>query len=386
MLRRAGNFQKCKSSAYTPSPEDTGAVLYQKWLNWVLQESHRRLIFRSFALDAQASMSLLINPIISYAELSTLMPESRRLWMAEDAEQWKTIYLQQPTQSAEQSIPSLVSLLQRPLDFSCLSSCYDLNFAALSVLHGMWGMIWEYTQSCTILSNRLGQGTAAIALRHQDLCLALEQLRMAIHETGGVNSPEVHLLLELLSMYLHVSLEKIQLFAGKEDLEEARHVLPALQEWAGLPNARQAVCSAGQVLCAAKAFATGQLRNFYAIAVYHASLTCWAYGLISQKTSNSKPGSDVNTGFVQLDGPDTSNMQRFITLGRGIPIMGPFTMGMGKSTSEPILLSDPAGLMGAILEVLQNNNSPQASGPPLVENLVQLMLDLGEAGASVVDR
>lgn len=329
-------------------------------------------------------MSLLVNPLISYAEMLLPLPESRDLWMAEDAEQWKSIYLQQPDRP--DVAPSLVNLLQHPLELSNLPQCFDLHFAALIVLHGLWGIIWEYTQLTSALVNRAGQGNAAMVLHHQDICQILANLRMAIFEVEELQSPEVCLMLELLTMYLHVSLERIQLFAGKEDMEEARRVLPSLQEWATLPSARQAICNAGQVLHAAKAFPPKQLGNFYAVAVYHASLTCWAYGLLSQKKLSRESESAATPTpprAVWLDGPDITDFGRFIAMGRGTPSIGPMP-NAESSASGLVPLSDPVSVMGVVLGILRNN-TPSPKSTPLVENLVQLMLDLGEAGSSVVN-
>lgn len=386
MLRRSGRFQKCQKPIPAPLSQDSGAVLRQKWITWMQQESYKRLSFYAFLLDQQLSMALLVSPQISYAEMLLPLPESNELWTAEDAEQWKSIYLKLPARPVEQLNLSMVSLLQKPLEISSLPNSYDLRLSTLIVLHGLWGMIWECTQLTSVLRSGLSHSSAAATL-HQDLCQALDSLLMAVTEVEEAQTPEVYLMLGLLTIYLHVSLEKVQLFAGKEDLEEARRVLPLLQEWATLPSARHAIWGAGLVLRAAKAFPVRQLRNFYAIAVYHAGLTCWAYGLISLK--NESRGSDAQRTHLNspattiwLDGPDTSDVRRFIALGRGSPSVGYRQSGEVPSTGIASL-SDPVALMGVVLGILQNNIEQQtgsASIPPLVENLIQLITDLGEAG------
>ncbi|KAH7122085.1 c6 zinc finger domain-containing protein [Dactylonectria estremocensis] len=391
MLRRSGRFQKYQKPVPAPLSQDSGAVLRQKWINWVQQESYKRLSFYAFLLDEQLSMALLVTPQISYAEMLLPLPESSELWTAEDAEQWKSIYLKYPNRPVEQLNPSMVSLLQKPLEISSLQNCYDLRLSTLIVLHGLWGMIWECTQLTSVLSTRLSQSGAAVTL-HRDLCQVLDSLRIAVTEVEEAQTPEVYLMLGLLTIYLHVSLEKVQLFAGKEDLEEARRVLPLLQEWAMLPSARHAIWGAGQVLRAAKSFPVRQLRNFQAIAVYHAGLTCWAYGLISLK--NEPRGSDAQRTHLHspattiwLDGPDTSDVRRFIALGRGTPSVG-FPKSDEMSCTGLISLSDPVSLMAIVLSILQNNGEPETGDavmPPLVENLIQLITDLGEAGLIAIN-
>lgn len=387
MLRRAGNFQKSNKAALAPLPEDTGEVLHWKWLAWTEQESRRRLAFYLFLYDAKTSMALLVNPLISYAEMILPLPESRELWQAVDAESWKEIYLKQQPRR-HQELPTLVWLLQNPLELSSLEGYYDLQFSILIVLHGLWALVWEYTQFASILAQGHGHSKAASFLRHQDLCQAFTQLRTAIDGVPEAKSTEIFVLLELLSMYLQVSLDKIQVFAGKEGLDAARRVLPALQEWAEAPISRQAVWHAGQVLCTARRLPTYQLRGFNSIAVYHASLTCWAYGLICRMKSRAGASDQDHTtnGNVFLDGPMTLDAQRFISSGRGTP--GISTMGPESSDSSLVPLSDSAALMKSALRILCRNSPLQPGDeaiPPLVQNLAQLIMDLGHAGASVAD-
>lgn len=386
MFRRAGKFQKSKKDSHAPLPEDTGDALRQKWLLWAEDESVKRLVFHAFLFDAQVSMSLFVNPLISYAEINLSLPAPRDLWMAEDAELWKAAYMRRPTQPVGRRA-SLGRLLQQPSEMCSLPGAYDLQFSVLAVLHGLWAMIWEYNQQLVVLETRPGCSTAVMALRHQELRQQLDHARISMSELEEARSPEIILVIELLSMHLHVSLEKIQLFAGKEDLEEARGVLPSLQDWIDTPNSRRAIWHAGQILRAAKTFLPAQLRGFYAIAVYHASLTCWAYGLISQTKGslrNSATHASEQLSVVWLDGTDTAEVQRFIALGRGRPSIG--STLENTSAGGLITLFDPEAVMNAVVAMLRSNFPSSLSGddaPPLVENLVQLMRDLGRAGGSV---
>jgi len=93
MLRRAGKFQRSRTVSVRPPPEDTGEVLHAKWLEWVEQESYKRLVFHAMLHDAHASCRSLMNPLVSYAELSLSLPEQRELWAAENAEKWKALYV-----------------------------------------------------------------------------------------------------------------------------------------------------------------------------------------------------------------------------------------------------------------------------------------------------
>ncbi|KAB2578680.1 Zinc finger protein [Lasiodiplodia theobromae] len=422
MLRRAGRFKKPRGPPIAPLPEDTGDVLHQKWLHWVEQESSRRLVFRGFCYDAQSSMSLLVNPIISYGELCLPFPAARDLWTAETAEQWKAAYLSHQADSPASSL-CLLDCLKDPKLAAAFPGTIDHDFSALIVLHGIWGMVWEFNQLQLTLKANSGEYNSSLVMkhRHQELCQTVHHLRISVNSWRVTPAPEITLLLELQLLYLHLSIEDVQLFAGKEDQDDARRVLPALQQWMHDTYARTAVWQAARVLRAAKTFPRKQLRNFWAIALYHASLGLWTYGIIKQATasasvsatctalppaasSSSASTLDPNLGStVWLEGPETPDVQRFVTLGRGRPVISSSTRGIGASSGDQRLvpLSDPEATMNVVLDTLRKNFSATTKGPrgdvmedqqeagatgllpPLVENLVQLMRDLGKAAGAV---
>lgn len=396
MIRRAGRFQRSKRPLSPPLPEDCGEVLHRKWLEWVEDESFRRLAFRVFLMDAQTSMTWLVNPLISYAEVSESLPESADLWMAGDAEQWKALYLQRPVRSPGSQL-SLTSFLRQRSEPSALEGYHDVHFSNLIVLHGFWRLNWEYSQQLIMLNLRPGDTNAVMDLRYQELCHRLNHFRVGIHAMREPPVPETILVLEALSMYLHMSLDDIKLFAGKEDIEEARRVLPLLQQWIEHSQSRQAVWHAGQVLAAAKSFPPRKLSGFFAITVFYSSLACWAYGLISrfksvrdQQDVGTTAPDDVSVSLQQqqtqrprLDGDETPDVQRFVVLGRGSPVIA-----QADDASEPTeltRLSEPEAVMTVVLSVLKKNfrHMDGEALPPLVENLVQLLQDLSVAAGSV---
>lgn len=387
MLRRAGRFRKSNQIYSAPLPHDTGETLQRKWLGWVEQESFKRLAFHAFLVDAQTSMALLTNPIISYAELAVPFPDSPDLWHAKDAEEWKTLYLRRPRPQHQQQL-SLMHFLREPIE---VPNYYDVHFSYLIILHGLWGMIWQHSQLLLAVS-RTGHANAALALQHQDLLQTLQRLRInlpADHESPG---PQTSLLLELLPMYLHSSLEEIQLFAGREDLDDARRVLPSLQRWVDSSASRQAIWHAGQVLRATRSFRPGQLRDFVTIAIYHASLVMWTYSIVSQAMGGAFSRPKIPTTAVaakmpvSLDGPDSVAIQQFITVGKGIPSITRIRHGGDAADSGVVPLSDQEAVIGVVLETLKGNfpdSLQEEAPPPLVENLIQLLRDLGKAARTV---
>ncbi|KAK8231817.1 c6 zinc finger domain-containing protein [Phyllosticta capitalensis] len=440
MIRRAGRFKKSRSPPIYPSPNDTGEVLQEKWLAWVERESFRRLAFHAFIYDAQSSMCVLVNPIISYGEVSIPLPEPRELWVAETAEQWKAAYLSLPPGFQDHQFP-LLDYLKDPSLLSTLPHFHDAQLSSLIILHGAWGMVWEFNQLQLTTRAKTGPHNSSLVMthRHEELCQILHQLRVSIGSWPSHSQPcpEISLLLELQLMYLHTNMEDIQLFAGKEDQDEARRVFSGLQQWMGDSYARQAVWQASRVLRLARTFPRKSMRDFWAIAVYHASLVLWTYGVIRQATSANKntpmaanfpttSALDANLGItpqsidsdVWLEGPETSDVQRFIALGRGRPCISSTTSSVPKSSSsslgsELVSIEDSEAVMNVTLDVLKRNflgddaddedvdmnrldctlgmsfgvgaghGDSEGVLPSLVENLVQLMKDLGVAAGQV---
>ncbi|KAL1894203.1 hypothetical protein Sste5346_005989 [Sporothrix stenoceras] len=385
MLRRAGRFQDSKRPVPEPLAQDTGEVLQRKWLDWIHQESFKRLAFHTFISDAQVSMTMLTNPNISYSELSIFFPAARDLWMAEDAEQWKDLYFKRAT--GQDRHLNLLDFLQQPGD---IPDYYDTSLAGLAILCGIWGMIWQHLQLSAVV-HRQGEVAAKhqsmaalLSLRREDLMRTLMHFRVNIASNQTPSCPETELVLEVVTMYLFVNFSDLQLFAGKGDLEDARRVLPSLQQWVTTQDARQAVWHAGQVLRAAAVFPPKQLDRFYAVAVYHAGLTLWAYGVISQmRASADKGNAPFSTPCLQvcLDGVESPALPVFFTLGRHMPMVGSSRRGM-----DLFPLSDPQSVMDVVLATLQGNFPTSANEevvPPLVENLMQLLRDLGLAARNV---
>ena len=389
MLRRAGRFRKLNPMSSAPLPQDTGETLHRKWREWVEQESFKRLAFHAFLVDARVSMALLTSPIISYAELAIPLPDSQDLWNAEDAEQWKSLYLGRARPQQRQQL-SLIHFLREPIE---IPEYYDTHFSRLIILHGIWGMIWQHSQLLFAVNKpgHPGHANASIALRHQDLLRTLQHFRINLSGSHEPPCPQTSLLLELLPMYLHSSLEEIQLFAGREELDDARRVLPSLQRWVENSESRQAIWHAGQVLRATRNFRPGQLREFVTIAIYHASLVMWTYSIISQAMDGACSAPKITSGLaaqipVSLDGPDSGAIQRFITIGKGIPSITRMHHGGDAAASGVVPLSDQEAVIGVVLETLRGNfpcSLEEQAPPPLVENLIQLLRDLGKAAGTV---
>ena len=217
---------------------------------------------------------------------------------------------------------------------------------------------------------------------HQELRLGFQYLKMRSMEwQGGISAP-VALKLELCLMHLHVSLEDIQVFGGKEGQTEARKTVPQLQAWAQSRDAREALYHAGQALKAASQLEPGTLRGFAAVAVYHASLVLWAYGVLVDPRPLS---AGAPSTILRLDTDDTADLQRFLIMGQGSPCIRDYSEA-SEEMPRTVPITSPAKTMISVVALLLNSSGgDDRAALPIVTNLSKLMRSLGKA-ASVMKR
>jgi hypothetical protein len=349
----------------------------------VQQLTVARLCFHLFLRDAETSMTTLVNPILSYAEVTLPLPSPKELWLAKSAQEWKAVYLSRMNANPD-AIPSLLDIIRDSSNLAIHQSHIDLQFSASIYLHAIWGMIFEYRQldaihRLTSTVTHTSNTNIVLSSRHADLTQTLYTFQLLLQDFSTVLFPQEPLLLNHMLMFLNLSLDDLQLFAGKDGEENARRVYPNLQRWAESRESRQALWHAGQVLRAAKLFPRNHLKDFYAVAVHHASLALWAYGVVTNANARSAhnmgllPPQNSNE-VIWLDGQESLESQRFIATGNGRPsIQGPG----GKVGSS---VEDCRGCMDICYEVLRTNCGGEGDAvPPIVENLCVLIKQLGNA-------
>lgn len=400
MIRGRGSFQRSSYPPIQVDPADDGAVLEEKWKTWCHRESWKRLIFHLYLRDAQTSMTSMNNPHISYAELTLPLPEARELWFAKTAREWKMHYLERNA-GQDRRPPSLGDLFR---DINLLATEHhrlDVQYAVSIYLHGFWSLIREYRQMNAIYRwsafspSTAGNPNVLLQSRHQELVKALEQFQAtAMQNWPHMLSAQEKVVLNLLFVNLHVSLEDLQLFSGKEGDEQAKRIYPSLQRWAQDSESRRALWHAGQILRWAKEFPPGHLKDFYAVAVHHAALAIWTWGVLTRairRTAGLQPGYNHSEPLIYLDGPDMSETAQFTSYGTGRPaIRGPVKKGQGSGRDSAgggsgvveSLVEEPKPTMAIVEEVFRANylNGPVA---PIVENLCHLIKQLGNAAWAV---
>ena len=394
MLRRNGKLRWSEYRKVTIHDEDVGEPLRAKWKAWVEQESFKRFCFRILQHDTSCSIALLTNPLISYAEVLLPFPDSADLWAASTAEEWKTALLSRPQNPSSEGVLTLARYLDDPSILDAYQSTVDITVVSFAFLSCAWSLSWELIQLRSLQRGGSSRWNALLlASRHDELLKLLDNFRISTdfsHLTQAYGG-EITMRLELVHMHLHMPFEDLQLFAGMEGPEQARVVYPAILDWARSEAARKAVWHGGQIVQAARLLPKGSIWGPAAIAVYHASLAFWVFGLLSGDGARAQdtwaPGRLPSQPPVYLDSSAGIALQRFTQLGSGKPCIrgcpSP-TDGMLHGDHVPVAyLSQPDTVMAAVISVMVQNHEGMAR-PHLVDNFIQLMKGLQKASTKTV--
>jgi hypothetical protein len=379
MLRRGGQFRKKMASRSA------------NWRQWADDESYKRLAFHAFLEDTCTSLCLLNPPLVMFTEINLELPCSSDLWQAESAEEWQRVY-QAQSGARHPGNPTLRACLADMGVLSRHQASVDVQMSFALIVSTVWSRVWQWRQMrATALLLAGDSNTLTLNAYRQEIVLLCKQLALRSLDFDGGIGCHAQLMLELCQMHLHVSLEDIQLFAGKEGPEEARKTLTLLRSSSGSPELRQAVYHAGQVIKAAFQHPYGSLKEVSSVGVYHASLVMWAYAVLTEPqsilladTTGTLQTSSSNV-VVRIDMEETQDtLQRFLMLGKGKPGIGNYTAHDGEADSV-IPLTDPMGTMNSIIGLLASKNGDDCSSLPFVNNISKMIRSLGKA-ASVLRR
>lgn len=352
-----------------------------------------RLSIHLFLHDTRASVALQKNPLISFTEISFSLPASRTLFLAASAAEWKSKYMEQRA-SPKRPLPRLIDAMH---NLSMLENLYeeaDINLCYTTLVNGFWGQVWAFRESSKfhdIDENGDSVHRLWLLTQQRETYREVESFRDKLLALPNQH-PELIVTIELFSMILYVSPEELQRFAGKAGEESASHALVTLERWSATDNSRRAVWHAAQVFRWAALIPATELRDFYAIAVYFASITMWAYAHLlssasrnlSEQSKAARPLHDPLDGrsFVILNGPETHETRAFIMGSSSTPALMPLTPCLTLRTSGPhsdafVILSDPNSALKMACDLFRSNFPVIAEPlPPLVENMGNLMRDL----------
>lgn len=382
MMRRAGKFRRAgyaQTARNTEPSQPESERVRKDWLDWAEAESFKRLAFRLLQHDADSSMALLVNPIISYTEAQLPLPDSTVLWSAVTAGQWKMGF---PSRSNLQLL-SAGDVIDNPDSLNRHAGTVDAEIASRAALSLGWRLTWEYTRMVSFQKLQPRQFNALIVkLRLDELSKLLSGLEMSL-SSGPAASPGLTLRLELLHLHLHMPFDDVQTFAGMQGASQARDMQPSIREWALGESARRAVFHAAQVLRASRDLPHAFIQGPEAIMLYYASLALSVYGFIAEKRSaGGVSSSSVAVTSVYLDDPEESTaLRRFIEFGVGRPCIrrGNRDEQPEIGRNGPAVYLDRPDMVLEVIVVVVEANFKDAEMAQLTQKLMQIVEELRNA-------
>lgn len=358
---------------------------------------YERLCIHLFLHDTQASIALHKCPIISATEITFSLPAPRILYQARTATEWKSCFYDQKISSSKPAL-KLVDIARDPGLLEDLSTNVDVPLCCMAAIHTFWGQIWAFREAWKFHS----VGDIKTSVHHlwlvtqqRELYQQMQTFRTNLLRTQG-SQAELLITIELFLMILHVSTDELECFAGKHGEEAASQAITSLERWFGTEQSRRAVWHAGQVFRWATHLSSTDLRDFYAVAVYHAGILLWVYGhlLISHNSTSNRVAKQSPTGLdtlaksistLVINGEETDATKAYIAGRPTTPILThvwkPVSAfdNTGVSATKFIQLEDPNAILKMGRELYQNNFPVESKIlPPLVNNLGKLMSDLAE--------
>ncbi|KAJ6107574.1 hypothetical protein N7523_008897 [Penicillium sp. IBT 18751x] len=341
----------------------------------------------------RCSMALQTTPLFSFGEVSLDLPAAKEIWMAPNAHEWRTQYLRLFNGPAD-SYPATYYVYE--ISQLRLRRGVDPDFSALVVVYSTWTLVWSHLQLHSMLecqpSNSQHCYSATSSSYNQELRQILGQIRMSLVDWNDRPRLKLDLLVQRVMLSLHVSFDLVQTFAGKNGAEAARQTFPLQQRWVESSGSREAIWHAGQILRLAGQSVRGgeQVVQFDYICVYHAGLTFWAYSTVqfigrkrsqaAKKSSKLQVMPPPSDELVWLDSEYANNIQQFISLGRGTPVVCDWRKGE-PAMSNPIYLNDSNAVLKLCVSILRYHVEGGIDERPvsLVDNLCQMMQELGRA-------
>jgi hypothetical protein len=274
------------------------------------------------------------------------------------------LYLLQVEKEAATGLKKAITLhdcLKRPSIFQEFPSGQDRNLAFTVVLYSTMNMIHDdYTRRAALegtLGVELGLPNGSGTVMNQDRhILRLMDETRSMWDIGAVQQTNTAaILLELTAMRASTPLDKMEMLLRNSDQKTSFQHFGTLQEWRGSRAGRMAVWHAGQVIRFIRLLDDLQPEDFLVVAAYQAALCLWTYrGLceagtlrtVSPSLVYSMPPAQVlhsgpdpahDSRWVQVDGFESLQTQRWVNLDWAIPVI---SIGIAKKLSENDTESD----------------------------------------------
>ncbi|KIV90740.1 hypothetical protein PV10_05366 [Exophiala mesophila] len=392
-LRRGERFRNRSDTRSGIDTVQQSEPLDARWMKWIQEESFKRLVYHVLFQDAQVSSALFRQPIVSYTEINLVLPCPQDMWNANNAETWWQATLRSQSAS-DPTPPTLPQALHDPALISLRRDKIDVQMSLRVLVSIFWLRVWQSIQLRAASSlDMYGASPPSSDQFFQQLVSHGQSLSLRFSEGSDEMHASIRMILELGLMHLHVSLEDIQLLAGKEGEDQARKAASRLRSWISLPESRKALFHAGQVAKEAARCPLDFFRGYHAVVVYHASLTMWAYALLSNSQSERQSPQlgtvlEYNglTTLVQLDENETPEIKRFILLGSATAAIKRYKDKddiCDVDVPQIVPLTNASDVMMSMAALLATRDESEHYCIPLVNYLTRLMRSLAKASTAM---
>lgn len=359
-----------------------GHLLENAWREWAVGESHRRLCYASYILAAHVSLSHGIQSIVPCVDMNLPLPAPDKLWTTKTSIEWKQAMLGLIKSHRPPRPVCLGDVLADPVVLTTHGGFTNTDFAASSFLAGMWTLIRELQQFDRITHKASTWSSLLVSSRRAELLSVLNLFESQYIASQAELSSKMRLLYAAISMHAMVTPDDLVL--------PKLTALPLLNK-VSVPSTtinglnlklstnfeyRAALWRTGRILHAAARCAPGELSGVHIVALFHAAILLWWYGIKLLCQNGHVSGTNVSRVCVCiLDGDSSLEHQ---VLG------GQFELALSGQgpDSPPVPLIDVTGTMACIRGIVVQNWRERQM-PILVHEICCVLTNLGTAAQSL---
>ncbi|CZR40561.1 uncharacterized protein FPRO_05461 [Fusarium proliferatum ET1] len=353
-----------------------GHLLENAWREWAVGESHRRLCYASYILAAHVSLSHGIQSIVPCVDMNLPLPAPDELWTTKTSNEWKQAMLGLIKSHRPPRPVCLGDVLADPVVLTTHGGFTNTDFAASSFLAGMWTLIRELQQFDRITHKTSTWSSLLVSSRRAELLSVLNLFESQYIASQGAVSSKMRLLCEAISMHAMVTpddlvLPKLTTLPLLNKVSVPSTTINGLKLSTNFEY-RAALWRTGRILHAAARCVPGELSGVHIVALFHAAILLWWYGVKLLCHNGHVSGTSVSRVFVCILNGDSSLEHQVLG--------GQFELALSGQgpDSPPVPLIDVPGTMECIRGIVVQNWRDRQM-PILVHEICCVLTNLGTA-------
>ncbi|KAH8660419.1 hypothetical protein BX600DRAFT_551818 [Xylariales sp. PMI_506] len=311
MMRNAGLFQR-QGFTGEPTQPRVGSTLDEYWKEWMDHEISSRLCYSWVIVDQEISLFYDTPPLLLPSELQLELPADEKLWMAPNAEKWKSVLEAMQRNVSAQSRGSLYELFLLFAEDKLDLFRRNLNVMDMRLLlHPLHSMVFNYSQVkwslgtgfeySTATPGKLGAFSTEAFGEIHDLLRRWYLVFTAVDVQGArlaVVARATLMQYHAIAVNLLCSMKRLEAFCRRENPQAEEDVARSIEQELSKHSAELLV-HCGQILRLVRETDIKLRPPWWSLAVYRASLVLWVYSLTREMARKSRKGGQTST----LSGP-----------------------------------------------------------------------------------